>query len=153
MDIRRGDLAHPQIIALLQAHMQTMQAHSPPESIHALPLAAFQAPEITVWAAWEGSTLLAIGALKEIAPDHGEIKSMHTAQAMRGRGIAQAMLDHIVAQASTRGYRRLSLETGSMAAFRPAHDLYLRNGFAPCPPFADYTDDPNSLCMTRALHV
>lgn len=151
MHIIPGDFGDPQIMALLQAHMATMQAHSPPESIHALPLAALQTPDISVWAAWEGGTLLAVGALKAISASHGEIKSMHTARAMRGRGIAQAMLDHIVNEAAARGYQRLSLETGSMAAFRPARDLYHRNGFDPCPPFEGYTDDPNSLCMTRRL--
>ncbi|MBB5686598.1 GNAT family N-acetyltransferase [Sphingobium boeckii] len=151
MEILPGDFAQPQIIALLHAHMATMQAQSPPESVHALSLEALQTPDITFWAGWDGPTLLAVAALKAISVDHGEIKSMHTAQAMRGRGIAQIMLDHIVQQAVARGYGRLSLETGSMDAFRPARDLYLRNGFAICPPFDGYAEDSNSICMTRTL--
>ncbi len=94
---------------------------------------------------------MGVGALKELQPDHGEVKSMHTAEAMRGRGAGSAMLGHIVATARARGYGRLSLETGVMDYFRPARALYRRHGFTGCAPFGDYAPDPNSVFMTLAL--
>lgn len=126
-----------------------MRAISPPESVHALDLDGLRRPEITFWTAWSGNALLGCGALKELSPDHGEVKSMRTARAHRRGGVARAMLAHIVAEARRRGYERLSLETGSMAEFAPARALYERFGFGYCGPFAGYVDDPNSVFMTR----
>lgn len=126
-----------------------MRAISPPESVHALDLDGLRRPEITFWTAWSGNALLGCGALKELSPDHGEVKSMRTARAHRRGGVARAMLAHIVAAARRRGYQRLSLETGSMAEFAPARSLYERFGFRYCEPFAGYVDDPNSVFMTR----
>lgn len=126
-----------------------MRAISPPESVHALDLDGLRRPEITFWTAWSGNALLGCGALKELSPDHGEVKSMRTARAHRRSGVARAMLAHIVAEARRRGYERLSLETGSMAEFAPARSLYERFGFRYCEPFAGYVDDPNSVFMTR----
>lgn len=126
-----------------------MRAISPPESVHALDLDGLRRPEITFWTAWSGAALLGCGALKELSPDHGEVKSMRTARAHRRGGVARAMLAHIVAEARRRGYERLSLETGSMAEFAPARALYERFGFGYCGPFAGYVDDPNSVFMTR----
>jgi putative acetyltransferase len=151
MHIDVDDLSGPEIAALLEAHLQLMRETSPPESVHALDLEALRAPEVTFWTAWEDGRLLGCGALKALDPDHGEIKSMHTAQAARGRGVARTMLAHILGEARRRGYRRLSLETGSMAAFAPARALYARAGFRDCPPFADYVLDPNSAFMTLEL--
>jgi putative acetyltransferase len=124
---------------------------SPPESTHALDLDALRSPRISFWTAWDGATLLGCGALKELDPTHGEIKSMHTAQRHRGRGVASRLLGHIVAQARSRSYRRLSLETGSMDAYAPARALYARFGFVDTGPFADYVLDPNSVFMTLDL--
>ena len=126
-----------------------MRAISPPESVRALDLDGLRRPEITFWTAWSGNALLGCGALKELSPDHGEVKSMRTARAHRRGGVARAMLAHIVAEARRRGYERLSLETGSMAEFAPARSLYERFGFRYCEPFAGYVDDPNSVFMTR----
>ena len=126
-----------------------MRAISPPESVHALDLDGLRRPEITFWTAWSGNALLGCGALKELSPDHGEVKSMRTARAHRRSGVARAMLAHIVAAARRRGYQRLRLETGSMAEFAPARSLYERFGFRYCEPFAGYVDDPNSVFMTR----
>ena len=126
-----------------------MRAISPPESVHALDLDGLRRPEITFWTAWSGNALLGCGALKELSPDHGEVKSMRTARAHRRSGVARAMLAHIVAAARRRGYQRLSLETGSMAEFAPARSHYERFGFRYCEPFAGYVDDPNSVFMTR----
>lgn len=151
MQIIEDDLRGPEIAALLAQHLEAMAVHSPPESRHALDLGALRAPDITFWTAWEGPDLLGCSALRELDLHHGEIKSMHTAKAHRGRGTGVAMLAHIITTAHARGYRRLSLETGSMATFAPSRTLYARFGFAPCPPFAAYRPDINSICMTRPL--
>jgi putative acetyltransferase len=151
MEIRRDDLSGREVAALLRVHLDHARTSSPPESVHALDLAALRAPEITFWTAWDGALLLGCGALKELDPTHGEIKSMHTAAAQRRRGVARRLLLHIVAQARSRAYRRLSLETGSMAAFAPARALYGGLGFVPCEPFAGYVPDPNSVFMTLEL--
>jgi putative acetyltransferase len=151
MDIVPGDFSDPRIVDLLRIHTTTARAQSPPCSAHALDLDELKAPGISFWAAWKGETLMAIGALKELDRQHGEVKSMHTPEAMRGRGAGGAMLRHIIASAKSRGYARLSLETGSMAYFEPARTLYLRHGFTECEPFADYVLDPNSIYMTLAL--
>ena len=151
MEIRADDLSGPEIAELLLEHRREMFLHSPPESVHALPLEGLRAPEISFWSAWEGDELLGCGALKELDPRHGEIKSMRTVLAHLRKGVAAALLRHIVAEAQRRGYERLSLETGSMAAFAPARALYQRHGFHECGPFADYREDPNSVFMTRLL--
>lgn len=151
MLIRVDDLAGAEIRGLLEEHLADMRAISPPESVHALDLDGLRRPEITFWTAWSGNALLGCGALKELSPDHGEVKSMRTARAHRRGGVARAMLAHIVAEARRRGYERLSLETGSMAEFAPARALYESFGFGYCGPFAGYVDDPNSVFMTRAF--
>lgn len=151
IDILPGDLSDPRIIALLRIHLAKAREETPPESVHALDLAGLQAPEITFWAAWEDGLLLGVGALLELAPDHGEIKSMHTAEAMRGRGVGGVLVRHIIATARARGYSRLSLETGAMDYFQAARALYRRHGFSQCAPFAGYVLDPNSVFMTLAL--
>ncbi len=149
--IREDDLRGPEIAALLRAHLDQMADQSPPESRHALDLDGLRAADVTFWCAWDGPDLLGCGALKAIDPGHGEIKSMHTSAAHRGRGVAARILTHIVDTARVRGYRRLSLETGSMAAFAPARALYGRFGFTYCAPFADYREDPNSVFMVLGI--
>lgn len=149
--IRRDDLSGPEVQALLEEHLQNMRALSPPESVHALDLTALRRPEVTFWTAWDRQTLVGCGALKELDPRHGEIKSMRTAVAYRRAGVGRAMLEHLMAEARRRGYLRLSLETGTMEGFAPARRLYERYGFRRCPPFASYTDDPNSVCLTLEL--
>jgi putative acetyltransferase len=151
MDIRVDDLSGPEIAQLLEEHLRSAALHSPPESVHALDLEALRKPEITVWSAWQDSELLGCGALKELDPHHGEIKSMRTASAHLRKGVAARLMRHILEEARKRRYRRVSLETGSMAAFVPAIGLYARFGFEPCGPFADYVEDPYSVFMTREL--
>jgi putative acetyltransferase len=151
MLIRVDDLTGPEIRALLEEHLRNMHELSPPESVHALDLAALRRPEITFWTAWADGALVGCGALKELEPTHGEVKSMRTASAHRRKGVGRAMLEHIIAEARARSYRRLSLETGSMAAFLPARRLYESFGFTCCAPFAAYAEDPNSVFMTRTL--
>ena len=128
-----------------------MHGLSPPESVHALDIGALRAPGITFWTVWSHAELLGCGALEELDPGHGEVKSMRTAMAHRGKGVGRAMLGHIIAEARTRAYARLSLETGSTEAFAPARRLYESLGFSYCGPFEDYTEDPNSVFMTRLL--
>jgi putative acetyltransferase len=149
--IREGGLDDPQVVALLREHLAGMAELSPPESIHALELAGLRAPDVTFWSGWRDGMLLGCAALKQLDDAHGEVKSMRTATTHRRSGIGAAMLCHVVGEARRRDYRRLSLETGSMDGFAPARRLYARAGFAHCPPFADYTDDPNSVYMTLFL--
>ena len=153
MLIRADDLRGPEIAELLSVHLDDARQHSPPESVHALDLDALRAPGVTFWTVWDGPDLLGCGALKELDPRHGEIKSMHTAHAHRRRGVAARMLTHIIDEARRRNYRRLSLETGSPEAFAPARALYARFGFVFCEPFAGYRVDPYSVFMTRDLTV
>jgi putative acetyltransferase len=151
MDIRVDDLNGPEITQLLQEHLHSMTLHSPPESIHALDIEKLRKPDITFWTIWQDSKLMGCGALKELDAAHGEIKSMRTASAHLRKGVATAMLTHILEEARRRSYRRLSLETGSVEAFAPARSLYARFGFKPCAPFAEYVEDPYSVFMTIEL--
>lgn len=151
VEIVEDDLSGPEVAALLRAHLDGMHANSPPESVHALDVDALRGPAITFWSAWEGKALAGCGALKDHGGGLGEVKSMRTADAFLRRGVASRLLEHMVAVARERGLRRLSLETGSGEAFEAAHALYLRFGFVPCGPFADYTDDPFSRFFTLAL--
>jgi putative acetyltransferase len=151
MQIVPGDLTHPAVLALLQEHLTNMHALSPRESVHALDVSGLRGAEVTFWTIWEGDELLGCGALKEVSPAHGEVKSMRTPARLRRRGAGRAMLRHILDVARERGYRRLSLETGSMEAFRPAQSLYESVGFTYCGPFEGYVPDPNSVFMTLEL--
>lgn len=151
MHIQIDDPARPDVLALLEEHLRDMYELSPPESVHALDVQALQGPEITFWTVRDGDLLLGCGALKELDAFHGEIKSMRTPQGLRRRGSGHLMLAHLINVARERGYKRLSLETGSMESFAPAQRLYESFGFVPCPPFADYRLDPYSLFMTLSL--
>lgn len=146
--IRIDDLRGPEIAALLEAHLDHMRTISPPESVHALDLDALRMPDITFWTMWYESKLVGCGALRELNKFHGEIKSMHTVNTLRGKGIGRRMLTHVIDEASQRGYDRLSLETGATDDFIAARSLYAAFGFAICPPFGHYTADPFSTCMT-----
>ncbi len=149
--IVNGGLDEPRVVALLQLHVTRARAETAPGSAHALDLGALRAPEVSFWSAWEGDEPVGVGALKRLSAEHGEIKSMHTAEAARGRGVASALVRYIMAEARSRGMRRLSLETGSWAYFLPARGLYARHGFVECGPFGDYRADPNSVFMTVTL--
>lgn len=151
-DIRIDGLTGPGVVGLLREHLRFVALHSPAESIHALDPAALQGDSsVTFWGVWDGGQAVGCGALVAISPEHGEVKSMVTAEGHRRRGVATAMLDHLLSVARERGYRRLSLETGAQAAYAPARALYKRYGFVRCPPFGGYLADPNSVFMTRAL--
>ena len=151
MYIKIDDLSGEKINALIRTHLAGMAENSPPESIHALNVSKLKQPNITFYSAWEGDELLGCGALKELTATHGEIKSMRTAEKHVRKGVARAILQHLLNEAKTRGYTKVSLETGSMDAFLPARRLYETFGFTYCEPFDQYTDDPNSKFMTLLL--
>lgn len=151
MDIRVDDLSGHDVRRLIHEHLQGVAQHSPPESVHALGLEALRKPDITFWSVWQDTQLMGCGALKALDDAHGEIKSMRTASAHLRKGVAATLMQHLLAEARRRRYRRLSLETGSMDAFGPARALYARFGFRKCGPFADYVEDPYSVFMTLEL--
>ena len=151
MEIKLDDLTGAAIKELLRQHLANMFENSPPQSVHALNIDELRKPDITFWSVWSGYELMGCGALKELDSRHGEIKSMRTLEKHRRKGVAAALVDHILKEAKRRNYSRVSLETGSMAAFAPAQRLYAKFGFTTCGPFADYVDDPNSLYMTKEL--
>ena len=151
MRIEPGNLGDPRVVELLRLHVTSARSNTEPGSAHALDLAGLRSPAISFWTLWDGDELIAIGALKRLSADHGEIKSMHTAQAARRRGAGSAMLNHLIGLARKGGMSRVSLETGSWDYFRPAHSLYRKHGFVECPPFADYNPDRNSIFMSLDL--
>lgn len=147
--IARDDPGAADVRPLLEAHLAFANAHSPPEDVHALDIEALRDPSIRFFSCRLDGRTLAVGALKRLDAGHAEIKSMHTAATARGRGLGRLMLDHLITLARDSGHRRVSLETGSMAAFAPARALYVSVGFMPCPPFGAYRPSVNSVCMTR----
>ena len=148
IDIAIDSLQDEGVLMLLEEHLADMHATSPPESIHALDTNALRAPDITFWCARENGVPLGCIALKQLNATEAEIKSMRTTANSRGKGIGAALLENLLSEASSRGYMTLSLETGSQDFFKPACRLYEKFGFQYCGPFADYTDDPNSLFMS-----
>jgi putative acetyltransferase len=151
MRIVPADFSDPRVVDLLQTHVTRARAETARGSAHALDLTGLQAPDISVWTIWDDDELAGVGALKRISADHGEVKSMYTAEGVRRRGAGSAILQHIIAAARAGGMSRLSLETGSWDYFVPARAFYRSHGFEECPPFADYLPDKNSVFMSLAL--
>ncbi|WP_082393164.1 GNAT family N-acetyltransferase [Nocardia arizonensis] len=149
--LTEDDLSNPALRSLLDDHLREMRANSPEGSMHALDPAAPRDPAVTFWSAWEDRDLVGCGALEQLDAAHGEIKSMRTASGHTRRGVATAVLTHLVTVARVRGYRRLSLETGAAEHYRPAVRLYERHGFTICAPFGDYAEDPHSIFMALPL--
>ncbi len=137
--IVRDDLTDERTRRLLSLHLSGMLENSPPGHVFALDLSGLQAPEVTVWTAWDGDTVVGVGALKELGDGTGEVKSMRTDPAHLRRGVGAALLERIIAEAKARALRRLSLETGSGPSFEPALSLYRKRGFVPGDAFADYS--------------
>ncbi len=148
MRVQLDDPLAPDVRALLDEHLADMYATSPPESVHALDPHTLAGPGMRFYTVRENGVLLGCGALKSHSADFGELKSMRTAAHARGRGVASTLLAALVDEARASGWTRLSLETGVEDYFAPARRLYERHGFIPCGPFADYTDDPNSVYYT-----
>ncbi|MDV6260725.1 GNAT family N-acetyltransferase [Rhodococcus yunnanensis] len=151
MRIEIDDLSRPEVRALLTEHLADMHASSPAESVHALDLSGLSRPDVSVWTVWDANTLWGIAALKELTPDHAELKSMRTSAAARGRGVASSLLVHVLDDARRRGYGRVSLETGTQDYFAAARRLYVRHGFVECPPFGVYVLDPSSTFYSLSL--
>ncbi|GHE83532.1 GNAT family N-acetyltransferase [Thalassotalea profundi] len=151
MEIKIDDLSGGEVIALLKEHLADMYATSPPESVHALNVDALKSPEITFFSGWNDNKLQGCIAIKQLTPQHIEIKSMRTANASRKSGVGTALLSHALNAAIERGYQKVSLETGTQDFFLPARKLYEKFGFTYCEPFSDYKLDPNSYFMTRKL--
>ena len=151
MDIKVDDLTGEKIIALINEHLTGMHGITPAESVHALPLEKLRKPDITFWSVWEQDELMGCGALKELDAKHGEIKSMRTATQHLRKGVAALIIERVLKEAKQRGYKRISLETGTSENFIPAQKLYEKYGFIYCGPFADYKDDPNSVFMTLEI--
>ena len=151
-------LTHPQVVDLLREHLAGMHAESLPDKVYALDLSALRQPQITFLTAWrprsandqanDADQLMACGALKELSPHHGEIKSMRTSARFLRQGAAQAILTELLAIARQRGYERVSLETGTTPGFDAAVAMYQRFGFVDCGPFGDYREDAFSRFMT-----
>ena len=151
MRIIEDDLSSPEMHALLERHARGMLENSPPDACHFLDLSGLQVSEVTVWSIWDDGSLAGCGAMREIDAGHGEVKSMWTADEHLGKGVGRKMLTHIVEAARARGYRRLSLETGTGPAFAAAVHLYESAGFRPCGPFDGYTDSDFSRYFTLEL--
>ena len=145
------DLTSDVVHQLLDEHLEALKDTAPPESRHELDLEGLRRPEITFWTVWEAANLAGCGAMKELDREHGEVKSMRTSSHYQQRGVASTLLEHLLAEARSRGYKRVSLETGSMAFFEPARRLYEKYGFKYCRPFSEYREDPNSTWMTIEL--
>jgi putative acetyltransferase len=150
-EISVDDPRKPDVQALLEQHLALMLSATPPEHSFALDVDGLLDPAITFCSLRTAGELLGVGAIKQLDAGHAEIKSMHTAHAARGRGVGRAMLDHLLGLARSRGYRRVSLETGTMAVFEPARSLYASAGFVACGPFADYQPSEDNCFMTLAL--
>lgn len=151
MNITPDDLSGPEIRALLETHFAHMLANSPKDSCHFLDFEGLKGPGVTFWSVWDAGSLMGCGALKVHDASLGEIKSMRTHGDHLRKGVAAAMLTHIIGEARAKGVSRLALETGSGPAFDPAIALYSRFGFVDCAPFADYGPDPFSRFMALDL--
>ena len=151
MPISIDDPRTDDVRELLERHVTFARAQTPPEDAHALDVDELTDPSITFFSYRDGGRLLGVAALKELDPHHAEVKSMHTVEAARGRGVGRALVEHMIAVARERGFRRVSLETGTMEAFAAARALYSGAGFVPCDPFGDYSPSRNSVYMTMRL--
>jgi putative acetyltransferase len=150
--IESGDLSDRRVIDLLTTHVTRARRETAPGSAHALDVERLRSPGITFWAAIDNDgTLLGVAALQELSPDHGEVKSMHTAESARRRGVGSLLLRYVIEIARARGMGRVSLETGSWPYFDPARAFYRRHGFVECGAFGDYVDDPNSVFFSMEL--
>lgn len=149
--VRQDDLSSVESQSIVREHMAEMLENTPLESVHALPLHKLQQDHVTFWTAWVGSELCGCGALQRLDHKQGEVKSMRTREKFLRQGVGQAVLSRIVAEAQSRSWERLSLETGSAASFAAARSMYIKNGFQICGPFGDYKLDPHSVFMTKQL--
>jgi putative acetyltransferase len=151
IEIRNGGLDDPRVIQLLAIHVSKAREQTAPGSAHALDLSGLRSADVRFWTAWDGDTPVGTAALKRLSSTLGEVKSMHTSEAFRRRGVGSVLLRHLMEAARAEGMRRLNLETGSWAFFLPAREFYARHGFIECGPFGEYVLDPNSVFMSLEL--
>ncbi|MFZ1926074.1 MAG: GNAT family N-acetyltransferase [Solirubrobacteraceae bacterium] len=151
LDIAIADPRLDDVRQLVEHHLKFGRSHSPPQDAHALEVDSLLDPAVTLFSIRRRGELVAIGALKRLDDQHAELKTMHTAEHVRGLGIGRAMLDHLLSVARERGFEDVSLETGVHEAFAPARSLYASEGFAPCEPFGDYRPSPNTTYMTMRV--
>lgn len=151
MELREGGLDDPRVIALIAHHLAEARGSTPQDNAHAMGAEALRHPDISFWAMWDGEALLGFGALRQLSADLGEIKSMRTAPDHLRRGVARAILAHLVSLARTRGYARVSLETGTAPLFDAANRMYEAAGFVDGPAFGGYPESPHNRFMTLAL--
>ncbi|MFW8594411.1 GNAT family N-acetyltransferase [Cribrihabitans neustonicus] len=149
--ITRESPAAPEAVALIRRHLDQMASQSPAESCHALDGCGLEAPEVAFFLLRQGGPAIAMGALKTLQCGACELKSMHTVAEARGSGAGRAMLEFLLRHARNTGASGIYLETGSTADFLPARTLYEAYGFAECPPFEGYTEDPWSVFMHLPL--
>ncbi len=151
INIHEGGLEDDQVLALLAYHFKKCHEVTPVGSAHVFDVTKLQDPSVHFYSAWLDGALLGVGAFKVIEPAHGEIKSMHTSEDARRKGVGGALLEHIIREARAHSLKRLSLETGSFDFFKPAVTLYLKHGFEFCGPIRGYKADPNSVFLTREI--
>jgi len=151
MKIKLDDLKSKEIIDFLDKHIEEMKSVSPPKSKHALDLEGLRNPAISFWSVWDRNELVGCGALMQLSDTHGEIKSMRSKPDARTKGVASFLLQYILDEAQKMGLKMVSLETGSLPFFNPAHKLYEKFGFKKCEPFADYKHDSNSVFMSKMI--
>lgn len=151
LELRQGDFSDPATLALLKLHYDENRAVTPLGSAHVFDVQALNQPGVMFFTAHQAGELVGMGALRQFAPQTGEIKSMRVAANAQRQGIAQAILQHLLAQAKAQGLAMVYLETGSFEYFRPAIALYRKAGFTPCPPYGDYVADSNLLFMRKKL--
>ncbi len=151
LHIAADDPTADDVHAVLRRHLAFAREVTPPEGVHALEVDGLVAPDITLFSARLDGRVVGVGALKLLDASHAELKSLHTLEEARGRGVARALVAHLLNVAAEQDCRRVSLETGVMDAFAPARALYETLGFIPCPPFGEYVSSPTSACMTIRL--
>jgi putative acetyltransferase len=149
--VAEDDPRSPDVIGLLERHLEFARRVTPPEDVHALDLDGLLDPAVTFFSLRDKDTLLGIGAIKALDDAHMELKSIHTAEEARGNGVGRTVVEHLLGVARERGATRVSLETGSMEEFAPSRALYGRLGFEECGPFAEYSPSRSSTFMTLEL--
>ena len=151
MELREGGLDDPRVIALIAHHLAEARGSTPQDNAHAMGVDGLRRSDISFWTAWEGDTLLGFGALRHLSTEHGEIKSMRTAPDQLRRGVARAILAHLLSIAHARGYVRVSLETGTAPMFDAANRMYEAAGFVDGPVFGGYPKSAHNRFMTMPL--
>ena len=146
-----GNFDHHQVDELLQKQFVELKAASPIGSAHVLDIAGLKVPSIKFWSLWENDQLMGCGALKFLDKSHGEFKSIRVHDNFRGKGYGTKVVNHLIEEAKKLRIYRLSIETGASDFFKSARELFDSCGFKPCPPFAHYKEDVNSLYLTKLL--